>query len=472
MPYWVHKRILLVGGLLTAIMLLAGCSDQTTIETGYVAETTITETVESSGSIEAKQLATLSWATSGNVEKINVETNSLVASGDELMTLDPTSVSIDVLQAITTLIDAKQELEDAKHSKTELAKAEVALVSAQQVYNDALIEYNQLDEPVGSAEYIAVLQSAYLSAQNSTERALKDYFGAQEAAEGSVKRTSAEARLAQARINENDALIRLNHFSNPPDEITASTVTAAFNLAKAQLDAAQIAYDALKDGNSALVDSAQAAVDAAQATVNKISITAPFDGEVVVVYSQVGDVVSTQTKALILVDRSKLTVDVLVEEADIYQVEIGNKASVSIDTLGINTTGKVIRVNPIGIVSGGVVNYYVTVELDEANPDILIGTTATVVITTGEPCAALYVPVGAVLMDDQGEYVTRIQNDGTTERVAVVTGDIADGYVVVTGDLQKGQSIQIFTTTTSDSSSTSSQGGRGSLFGFGRIFGN
>jgi len=265
-------------------------------------------------------------------------------------------------------------------------------------------------------------------------------------------------------------LITLNHFSNPPDAMQAALITSDYNLAKSQLDEAQKTYDAVSDGNVDAVNQAQSAVNAAQATVNKLSIIAPIDGQVAIVYSQPGDMVSAGTKAAVLYDRSKMYVDVMVTEDLISTVKIGNPAAISFTGLKIETTGKVAIIDPIGASSSGVVNYTVRVELDEPDPQIYIGATATVIITTSDPQNKLFVPVGAVLNDNQGEYVMRVNNDGSIERVQVVTGDISNETVVVTGDLAKDDLVELFTSSAATASTTTNQN-RGGLFGgIGGIF--
>lgn len=464
-----QKNLLLLICLIFLVATISGCASSSStgsLETGVVTETTMTDTIETSGSVSAKQIATLTWKTSGNVLEVNVENNDQVTSGEELLKLESTSAPTEVLEAISTLVTAKQNLAYVQESNTALAEAEVALVEAQTAYNDARNDWFDLDDPVGNAEYIEVLKKDYILAQKSTARAYTRWCYYSEANNENPDKIAAYADLAQARINEFDALTRLNHFSNPPTALEAEAVQAAYDLAKSNLAAAQNNYDQIKAGNVDAITVAQAAVDAAQATVNKLSIIAPFDGEVAVVYSQKGDVVSKGTEALVLVDRSQLSIDVQVDEDSISSVQVGNPVSVSFEALGIETTGKVALIDPIGVTSSNVVNYTVQIDLDESDPDILIGATATVVITTGDPHNVLFVPVSAVLTDNEGEYVTRIKSDGSSERVSVKTGDISDEKVEVSGDLSKGDAVQLYTTTTTDDSSSNQNRG-GGLFGLG-----
>jgi RND family efflux transporter MFP subunit len=253
--------------------------------------------------------------------------------------------------------------------------------------------------------------------------------------------------------------------------VAAALITSDYDLAKSQLEEAQKTYDAVSDGNLDAINKAQAAVNSAQATVNKLSIIAPIDGEVAMVYAQSGDMVSSGKTALVLYDRSKLFVDVSVTEDAISEVKVGNPAVVTFSGLNIETTGKVSLIDPIGSSSSGVVNYTVRIELDQTDPNILIGATATVTITTSDPQDKLFVPVSAVLNDAQGEYVNRVKSDGTTERIQVVTGDISNETVTVTGDLSKGDLVETYSST-STSTTTTNQNRRGLFGGIGGIFRN
>jgi multidrug efflux pump subunit AcrA (membrane-fusion protein) len=459
-----HKLALFFCLLIIPILVM-GCtnSSASTLETGFVTEASVTDTIETSGSVSAKQLVTLSWATSGTVEKVAVKSDDIVTSGTQLMSLNSTTAPYTVITAISTLIDAKQALANIQQSTTGLADAKIALIDAQTAYNDALIAYQGLDKPVGDAEYIAILKTKYLSAQSQTLRAVGQYNHYADWSETSTERANATSALAQAKINENDALIRLNHFSNPPDFIESGIITSTYNLAKANLAEAQKTYDQVSGGNADAINKAQSAVNAAQATVNKLNIIAPIDGQVAVVYTQPGDIVTAGTKAAVLYDRSEMYIDVAVTEAKVSTVHVGDSAAITFSGLGIKTTGKVTLIDPIGTTTSNVVNYTVRVKLDKTDPKIYIGATATVVITTGTPQNTLYVPVSAVMNDSNGEYVMRVAADGTTKRIQVVTGDISDETVVVTGDLSKGDQIELFTSSSTTTTKTTTN--RGGLFG-------
>jgi RND family efflux transporter MFP subunit len=454
------------------MIFISGCKQSTASSStsgfGYVSESTQTDTVESSGSVEPYQITTLNWKTSGTVLSVDAVANQAVTKGTVLAAIDPATAPTAVNEAISNLISAKQALEDAKNSKTALAEAEVALAAAKDTYYQQLGYYYTLNKQIGTEDYLNILQSAVLSAEQKVTDAEKKYNSFAENSDTDVNKASALAALSQAKLNLENAEIQLKYYSSAPNQMDSETITADYNLAKAKLDDAQRAYDKLKDGtNTDAITSAQANVDAAQATVDSLSIIAPFAGDVVVIYPRIGDLVDTNTEAAILVNRSSLYIDVSIDETTISNVKVGDPATITFDALpDLSMTGKVILINPVGVISSGVVNYTVRVELDKTDPQILIGQTANVSIQTSAPHTVLYVPVTAVQSDAQGEYVVRIKSDGSQERVTVVSGTITDNLVVVVGDLQAKDQVLLYSSTSS-TSSQSSNGRGGFLLGGG-----
>lgn len=245
------------------------------------------------------------------------------------------------------------------------------------------------------------------------------------------------------------------------------TYVYALEVAQANLDKARQDYDKLSKGpDQNDLDAAKAQLAAAEATASESQITAPFDGEILSIDNQPGDVVSSTTTAVVLANRAKLNVDVQVDETEIAQVKVGNPVTVTLDALpDAKFTGKVTNIDPVGVAVSGVVNYGVRVELDKADPQILLGATANVTIQTSEPQDFLAVPASAVQTDTKGEYVNRIAADGTTQQVRITSGQIVGEVVVVVGDLKEGDRVSMSATSSSSSSSRNNQRGPGGLFG-------
>jgi multidrug efflux pump subunit AcrA (membrane-fusion protein) len=116
----------------------------------------------------------------------------------------------------------------------------------------------------------------------------------------------------------------------------------------------------------------------------------------------------------------------------------------------------------------GLVKYTVVVSVDPTTKPILFGATANVTITTGAPHSMLAVPISAVGTSTTSEYVMVVAADGSTRRVAVVSGDLIGNVVTVTpstaGSLKSGDQVELGIAT---SSSSSSGGGGDGGGGFG-----
>ncbi|MRS05639.1 biotin/lipoyl-binding protein, partial [bacterium] len=135
------SRISVVLSVILILVVLAGCASSSASaqsSTGVVKEVTVTDTVESSGSIEPVQMATLNWGTSGTVATVSAKIGDTVTAGDVLLTLDPTTVPSSIILAQSDLSSAKLALENLQQSSTTTADAQLALANAQTAYNSAL----------------------------------------------------------------------------------------------------------------------------------------------------------------------------------------------------------------------------------------------------------------------------------------------------------------------------------------------
>ena len=377
--------------------------------TGTVTTVNIAETVDASGSLEAQPSASLTWSTSGVVEKVNVKASDQVKAGDVLMKLKITSVDANVISAQSDLVTAQKDLEDLlSNSDKDLAQAVIDLKDAQDAYDKA-------------EKYLHYLQTSKKVPQTET-RAYTE------------TKSNSWMYVYKTKVYRAPA---------PQDWITEAENDLA--LKKGELQEAQYTYDRLKDGpNAQDVTAAQAKVDAAQATVDSMSIIAPFDGEVLYVESQPGDVVTTETSAADIANLDHLYIETQVDESDIANVKVGNPITATLDAVSdLTLTGKVAAINPVGEKNSGIVKYTVRVDVDKVAKDISLplGATANVTIQVKPATTALTVPTNLAQNDSKGEYVLVVQADGSTKRVDVVSGTVVDDLVVVTGDLKEGETV-------------------------------
>ena len=376
---------------------------------GTVVSLNVAETVEASGSLEAQPFAGLTWETSGVVEEVYVKAGDKVKAGDVLMKLNTNSVDSSILSAQADLITAQIELEDLLiASGEELAQTVIDLKDAEEAYDKA-------------ANYLKYLQTSQKVRQTETKIFIEETFG------------------------EWKYRYKTRVFKGPAPEDWIIEAENDLALKKAQLEDAQRAYDRLKDGpNAQDVTAAQAKVDAAQATVDSMSVIAPFDGQVLYIESQPGDVVDTESTALEMANLGHLYIEAKIGESDIASVSVGDPITATLDAVdGLELTGKVAAIDPLGEVGSDSVQYTVRIDIDKIEElvSLPLGSTANVTIEVEPATMSLAVPITAVQNDDQGEYVLVVQADGSTKRVDVETGTIVDDLVVVTGELKEGDTL-------------------------------
>ncbi|HEX2993839.1 MAG TPA: efflux RND transporter periplasmic adaptor subunit, partial [Anaerolineales bacterium] len=259
-----------------------------------------------------------------------------------------------------------------------------------------------------------------------------------------VPQTETQA-YTQTRVNSWIYVYKTKVYKGPAPEDWVIEAENDLALKKGQLADAQHTYDRLKDGpNAQDVAAAQAKVDAAQATVASMSIIAPFDGQVLYIETQPGDLVETGTSALDLANLDHLYIEAQVDESDIASVKVDQPIKATLDAVpDFELTGKVVAIDPVGEKDSGIVKYTVLTDIDKVAGDIFLplGSTANVTIQVKETTKSLAVPTDFVQSDSKGEYVWMLQADGSTKRVDVVTGTILDDLVTVTGDLKEGDTV-------------------------------
>ncbi|MBN8658308.1 MAG: efflux RND transporter periplasmic adaptor subunit [Anaerolineae bacterium] len=134
------------------------------------------------------------------------------------------------------------------------------------------------------------------------------------------------------------------------------------------------------------VAKSQALVDSAKAVLAAQSdLTAPFAGTVISVDIAPYETVTPGQVVIVLGDLSKYQIETTdLSERDVTQVQIGQPATVFIEALNGDFTGKVVDVARISSEIGGDVVYKVTIELDEQPAGLLWGMSADVEISVGE----------------------------------------------------------------------------------------
>jgi HlyD family secretion protein len=243
--------------------------------------------------------------------------------------------------------------------------------------------------------------------------------------------------------------------------------SASVTLAEAKLADAQRAWDRVKDGpTQADITAAQATVDAAKATLDSVYLTAPFAGTVTQLDIKPGDIVSSGTDAFRIDDMSSVYIDLQVSEIDVNNLKLNQPATLTFDAIPDNQyTGVVTQIGIVGTVSQGVVNYPVTVRIDNPDPSVRPGMTAALSVVINQHENVLMVPNQAIRVSGNQRTVT-VLFEGQQIPVPVTVGLSSDTETEVTGNqLREGDEVVINQSASTGTNNGFRPGGGGGFVG-------
>lgn len=395
------RRTWIIAGVAAVVLLIiiivnSGGEEVVQFQTVPVERGNLVASVGATGSVRARQSATLIWQTNGIVEIVNGEVGSRVSRDDVLASLDKASLNQNIILAEADLVSAQKALEDLLKSDTARLEAQKAVDSAEKAYEKA---YNWRMKLNGKIEII-------------------DYY-------------------------YDFGVLKSRQYKGYASEDTIAQADKDLALAEARLDDSRRAYERLLSGSdSAEVAAAEARVAAAQSTLNMAYLIAPFDGTITQANPASGDQVTTGTVGYRIDDLSHLLVDVQVSEVDINSVTVGQASTLTFDAiLGREYHGEVVQVGQAGDTVQGVVSFTVTIELTDTDELVKPGMTAAVNIVVEEVKDVVLIPNRAVRLVDGNRVVYKLV-DGQPVQVKVRLGSSSDiSSVIIDGDIKEGDLI-------------------------------
>ncbi|MBN1219939.1 MAG: efflux RND transporter periplasmic adaptor subunit [Anaerolineae bacterium] len=445
--------------------------------------------VDAAGNIEVVSQYSAMLRVAGIVTEVPVEVGDEVAIGDLLVAMDTVDLERAVKRAELTLASAQAQLDElleaadpvdiasaqaslnsaredlaevqAGPSAEELAAAEATLAAAQERYQelvDGVSEEELIQLGVELQKMTLALQNAQddynrvaykgdvgASAQaTALQEATFDYEAAKAAYEEATKPAS-EADLQEALSSIQDAKHQLDTLRNQPTEAELASAEAQVASAEAQLaDLLDGASESELQTAKINVAEAQLDLEEAQEDLARARLLSPIDGTVLAVDVEEGQkVTSDSLNAVTLTDLTELELNVIVAEVDIPKVRVDQRVEISLDALpGRTFNGTVSQIVPVSESDSGVVNYPVTIRLDEENLEgVLPGMTAvaTIIDDTVEP--GWLVPTTSV-QEFEGENYVMVVRDGQRQRVQVTTGELQGEWMVVQSpDLKAGDEV-------------------------------
>ena len=193
----------------------------------------------------------------------------------------------------------------------------------------------------------------------------------------------------------------------------------------------------------------RATLEDAREEYMKTEILAPFDGTVVEIGVSEDDQLSSQdyssTTAVKIVDTSTVQFEGVVDEVDIFSVEVDQKAIIIVDAMPDEEfTGTVTFISPSGTTETGVVNYAVTVVLDPTDVKLRGSLTATADIVQEDKKNVLLVPAGAIIESPEGMFV-ELWDEATmeTQMRQIVAGTRTYQFIEVISGVEEGDKVVV-----------------------------
>ncbi|MGQ9682800.1 MAG: efflux RND transporter periplasmic adaptor subunit [Anaerolineae bacterium] len=393
--------------------------------------------VNATGAIAPRNRVVLSFPATGRIAEVHVAVGDQVEAGQVLAALDARDLQQAVAQAEAALAMSQARLDQARRgaSEQDLAAARANVASAEE--NLARVKAGASESEIE----IARLRWEQAKDQLWSAQCQRDATVGSSSAPGAAKDQS-QAAVASAEMAAEIARLQYEQTKAGPNP---NDVRAA----EAQLAQAQAHLATLTAGTSteevraaqAQVDQNIASLEQARLRAEGAVLRAPFAGTIAAVSARVGEVAGMNTPVITLVDLSALHIDVDIDEASIGQVQVGQQAEITLDAFPNQTLqGQVARIDPVGTLSQGVVNYAVTVQLDASELPIKADMTAAVDIVTDRRTDVVLVPTRAVRRDRQGLYVEVLVN-GRPQRVTIETGLTNDQDTEVTKGLKEGAQV-------------------------------
>jgi HlyD family secretion protein len=408
----------------------------------------LTATIGATGSVRSNQSVTLAFQTSGTVGAVNVEVGAKIESGQILASLSESSLSQNVILARSDLANARKALDDLLESRLKTTQTEQAVQNAEKVLIEAERALVRFDEK----DYQDDLEQAredIVDALDKLKDAKEDFEPYEDWDEDNQTRQNYEEDVDEAQKEYDEALRKLKEL-----QLEKTSAEVAYDLAQAQLEDAKRENQRWVNGpDPNEVAALEARIAAAEATLALARLEAPFSGTVTRIDIKAGDQVSPGTAAIRIDDLSSLYVDVRVSEVDINKIVIDQPVNLTFDAiLDTDYKGVVSDVSPVGQNVQGIVEFIVTVELNNTNGGVKPGMTAGINVVVNQLENVLLVPNRAVRVEN-GQRIVYVLRNGSLETVQVNLGASSDTMSqVLESDLQIGDAIvlnppQVFSNT-------------------------
>jgi len=391
--FWIITGIILLIGLIAGLNIYrSGQQAGIAVKTSEVKETKMVETVLASGKVNAAEKEVIYSEVSASVKKIHVKLGQEVKAGQILMELDIPDAESRVLQARSSLDEAR-----ARFAKAQADGKSIELIEAETGFDRA--------------------QSEYL--------------------------------LAREKLRRNESLFQSGAISKEQFE----SIQAEFNNRESEYKRAEAILKANRSGAAASLKALESAVAAAHSNLalaerqaSQRSLQAKMDGRVLSLAVQNGDMLTPNTALLTIGNLNSLQVSADIAEADAAKLKPGQKVEITSNALpDANYHG---QVQEVGLEArtkaknqGETTAIPVIISIQK-NSLLRPGYNVDLKITTAVNNQALVVPFDTII-EKRGYFCVYLISENQAKLQKVQTGISDNNSIQIKSGLKKGDKVVI-----------------------------
>ena len=453
--------------VLATVAALAGCvdreaqeqakqteqliKDQTTVvEVMTVAATTVSDTLEITGTIQTSDDVEVTAIVGGAIIAVYMKDGDVVARGQAVAKLDDSDYRALLEQARAQVRVAKSALDQAKadaevgplRSAARVGAAEARLEQAKSALQK-LITGSRPEERRQAEAQVQKAESDRDTAKLALDRARRLE------GEGAISTSALEGaeNAYRSALSAYDSAIEaqlLVNSSSREEDITAAEHAVRAAEHQLLIDKAEQRLDVLfgqrVESAEASWNAAQRAFELAQIALDNTVLRSPFAGRVFGRPTQVGTFVAPGVLIMSIVGTEGAYFEAELPESQIASLPIGVPVRITVDALrGETIDGKLVAVSPKATGAGRL--FLARVQLDAVPEGVRAGMFARGVVTLGQRSGVHLLPSEALLQDGKKAYVFLMAGD-RAERREVQAGPTRNGSTEVVG-LSDGDSVII-----------------------------
>lgn len=470
------------------------------------------------GAMEAKKTVDVKSRVAGRIKKLLVDEGDTVTAGQLVAIIDPEETQLRVSQDQSRLKGAQAQLErlrietkqrevttatNLSRAKSRVAQMKMELAaqpaltradvdSTETAYNNAVKSRDLLNkvtlpnERVSLNSQLTEAQANFASASSEMERSTnllaKGYISQRAYDDSKARLAAARSRLdtlssqvekldeehanKRAQAEESVKQAKANFERATANTFRDDAKRQEYERALADLQDAQAAQMDVQAMRASIVQQ-EAAIQQIQDTLSdslrelrETELRAPLDGIVASRMVQEGELVaslssfSSGTSVFKIEDRSKMIVNLQVNEIDVARLVKAMKAEVVVDAFPDKTfTGHVTKIAPTSLVAtqgqgqSNVVKYAVEIEMDDADQVLKSGMSAKCTMTILDKKEVLTLPRQFVGKDEDGKSFVMLAPKDPKDKKAkpkkqiVAIGDASATKIEIVSGVKEGQKV-------------------------------